>query len=117
MGGLFDGTSLERPVTCEVCGQVLAACVCPRGADGGVVLPRDQAARVRRERRRGKWVTVISGLDPVGTDLKGLAKELRAMLGAGGTVAGGEVEIQGDHKERILGELRARGYPAKGAGG
>jgi translation initiation factor 1 len=71
---------------------------------------------VRREKRRGKWVTVISGLDP-GSDLKGLVKELRAMLGAGGTVAGGEVEIQGDHKEKIVEVLKARGYPAKGAGG
>jgi translation initiation factor 1 len=71
---------------------------------------------VRREKRRGKWVTVIAGLDP-GSDLKGLAKELRAMLGAGGTVAEGEVEIQGDHKERIVELLKSRGYPAKGAGG
>lgn len=116
--GLFDGTSLERPVTCEVCGKALDACACPRGADGRVVRPVDQQVRVRREKRRGKWTTVIAGLDPVATDLKLLLKELRSSLGAGGSVnAESEVEVQGDHKDRIIALLRERGYAAKGSGG
>ena len=66
MSGLFDGTPLERPVNCEVCQRPLAQCGCPRGESGVVLLPKDQAARVGREKRRKcKTVTVITGLDHV----------------------------------------------------
>jgi translation initiation factor 1 len=117
MAGLFDGTSLQRPVTCERCGKALLACVCPRGRDGKVLLPKDQQARVRREQRRGKMVTVIFGLDARASDLQGLLKQLKTGLGAGGTVADGEIEVQGDHRERVVEVLRKMGYPAKAAGG
>jgi translation initiation factor 1 len=117
MSGLFDGTPLERPVTCERCAQPRAACRCPRNAAGEITLPADQPARVRREKRGGKLVTVVSGLDPVATDLAALVKELRAALGAGGTVKGDTVEIQGDHREALVARLRELGYPAKVAGG
>lgn len=115
--GLFDGTPLEQAVTCEQCGQTLDACACPRGADGSVVLPRDQQVRVHREKRRGKWTTVINGLDPVATDLKGLAKELRSSLGAGGTVTDETIEVQGDHRDTVVALLKDRGYAVKAAGG
>lgn len=117
MAGLFDGTSLQRPVTCERCGKALLACVCPRGADGKVLLPKDQPARVRREKRRGKDVTVIAGLDPKASDLAGLLKQLKTTLGAGGTVADGEIEVQGDHRDKVVAWLVKMGYPAKSAGG
>lgn len=117
MSGLFAGTSLERPVTCERCGKALLACTCPRGADGKILLPKDQAPRVRREKRRGKMVTVIAGLDPKATDLAALLKQLKTTLGAGGTVAEGEVEVQGDHKEKVIAVLVKMGYPARSSGG
>jgi translation initiation factor 1 len=117
MAGLFDGTSLQRPVTCERCGKALLACICPRGADGKVLLPKDQPARVRREQRRGKVVTVIAGLDPKASDLAGLLKQLKTTLGAGGTVADGEIEVQGDHRDKVVAWLIKKGYPAKSAGG
>ena len=66
MSGLFDGTPLERRVTCEVCKRPVAQCACPRSESGEVLLPKNQAARVGREKRRkGKTVTVITGLDQV----------------------------------------------------
>jgi translation initiation factor 1 len=118
MPGLFAGTPLERPVTCEVCGKVLADCRCPRSSDGKVMLPRDQPARVRRERRAGgKWVTVVDGLDANATDLSGLLKKLKAACAAGGGVTGTGVEVQGDHRERVVELLKEMGYPAKTAGG
>lgn len=115
--GLFDGTSLEQPVTCEACGLALDECKCPRNADGDVCRPADQQARVQREKRRGKWVTVISGLDPSATDLKALAKQFKSTCSAGGTATATTVEIQGDHRDRIVQLLRDMGYPAKAAGG
>jgi translation initiation factor 1 len=117
MPGLFAGTPLERPVTCERCEKPLPECHCPRDAAGHIVLPRDQQARVRREKRAGKVVTVIAGLDPVASDLPALLKSLKSTLAAGGTLAGGEVELQGDHRDRIVAMLREMGYPAKSAGG
>jgi translation initiation factor 1 len=117
MAGLFDGTSLERPVTCEVCGKALTVCGCPRDASGQVCRPKDQQARVRREKVRGKWTTVITGLDPAATDLKALAKEMRSLCAAGATATDDGVQIQGDHRDRIVEKLKAMGYPAKAAGG
>ncbi|MFW6061103.1 MAG: translation initiation factor [Phycisphaeraceae bacterium] len=115
--GLFDGTPLQRPVTCAVCGQAMAACACPRGADGEVTLPRDQPARVQRERRRGKWVTVVSGLDPVASDLPAMLQQFKQRCSAGGGLRDDGFELQGDHRELLVEQLRQMGYPARPAGG
>jgi translation initiation factor 1 len=115
--GLFDGTPLQRPVTCATCGLALDECKCPRNAAGEVTLPRDQPARVQREKRRGKWVTVVTGLDPVATDLPALLKHYRQQYSAGGSLRPDGFEIQGDHRDRLINDLRQTGYPAKPAGG
>lgn len=115
--GLFDGTSLERPVTCESCGRTLDACACPRDAGGRVTPPRDQPARVQREKRRGKWTTVVSGLDPAASDLPGLLKRFKQACSAGGGLRDDGFELQGDHRDRLVDELKQLGYPAKPAGG
>ena len=82
MPGLFDGTPLERPVTCEACEQPLSECACPRNESGAVLLPKDQPARVSREKRRkGKTVTVITGIDPVASNLQGILTELKSGCG------------------------------------
>lgn len=115
MGGLFDGTPLERAVTCEVCGVSLGACACPRDADGSLRLARDQSPRVRREKRRGKWATVVAGLHA--DDAKTLLKDLKVKLGTGGGVTEGELIFQGDHREKVVAMLLEMGYRAKAAGG
>jgi translation initiation factor 1 len=117
MPGLFDGTPLERPVTCEQCEQPLEACRCPRNAAGELTPPADQAVRVRREKRRGKAVTVVAGLDPVATDLPALLREFKSGFGVGGTVKDGQIELQGDQRDAVIARLRERGFPAKAAGG
>jgi translation initiation factor 1 len=118
MSGLFDGTQFERAVTCEVCSEPLDRCACPRSQSGGVLLPKDQPARVSREKRRGgKSVTVITGLDPVASNLNALLTRLKSVCAAGGAIKDGKIEIQGDHRERVLSILRELGYPAKLSGG
>lgn len=118
MAGLFDGTPLERPVTCELCEQPLDPCACPRNAAGAIVRPKDQPARVGREKRRkGETVTVVSGLDPVASDLGSLLAKLKSACAAGGTINDGRIEVQGDHREKILAILQDLGYPAKLTGG
>jgi len=116
--GLFDGTPLERPVTCPNCEKALDQCACPRDATGALKPPSRQQARVSREKRGGgKIVTIVTGLDPVATDLATLLKLLKKRCATGGTVAEAGIEIQGDHREVVLQLLIARGYPAKISGG
>ncbi len=115
--GLFDGTSLERPVTCEACGEPTAECHCPRSGDGSVCLPGDQAVRVRREKRRGKWVTVAAGFDPVASDTTRLLKQAKARYAAGGGTSDDGFELQGDRRDALVEWLRELGYDAKPAGG
>jgi translation initiation factor 1 len=123
MAGLFAGTSLERPVTCERCGRPHTECACPRDRKSGKVLdPRTQPIRIRREKRAGKVVTVIAGFTPRSDrtdDLPALLKQLRTTLGAGGTVAADStaIEVQGDHRERVMEVLKGLGYSPKFAGG
>lgn len=117
MGGLFAGTPLERPVTCERCAKPLDDCACPRNARGDVTPPSAQDARVRREKRRGKPVTVVTGLDPNATDLKAMLKTLKSQRGVGGTATPDGFELQGDHRDSIVQHLKSLGYPAKPSGG
>jgi len=79
------------------------------------------AARVRVGRevagRGGKGVTVITGLPLAGDALEDLATRLKKLCGAGGAVKDGTVEIQGDHRDRLVAELQKLGYEAKRSGG
>ncbi|MBX3386986.1 MAG: hypothetical protein KF768_10475 [Phycisphaeraceae bacterium] len=123
MSGLFHGTPLQRPVTCEVCGKPLPSanapdvCACPRNAAGQVILPQHQSPRVRREKRRGKACCVIAGLDPTPSNLAAMLKSLRTSLGTGGGIDDDEIVIQGDHRDAIVTKLCALGYKAKASGG
>jgi translation initiation factor 1 len=78
-------------------------------------------ARVRVGRevagRGGKGVSVISGLPLAAADLEALASRLKRLCGAGGAVRDGVIEIQGDHRDRLVAELRLLGYDAKRSGG
>jgi translation initiation factor 1 len=80
-------------------------------------LPNDGVVRVFRDKtgRRGKTVTVVRGLPHA--DLATVAAELKKLCGAGGAVKDGAVEIQGDHREKVVARLLAQGYRAKPAGG
>jgi translation initiation factor 1 len=75
--------------------------------------------RVSRETqgRKGKGVTVITGLGLLPPQLETLATELKKRCGSGGTVEADRIEIQGDHRDTIVAELTRRGFKAKRAGG
>src|SRR5688572_25365011 len=64
---------------------------------------QQQTAQIARDRKRraGKTVTVISGLRHDPATLEKLLKTLKHLCGAGGAVKDGELEIQGDHRERV----------------
>ena len=81
--------------------------------------PADGIVRVGRETRgrKGKGVTILTGLPVSGAELEALARELKALCGAGGTVRDGVVEIQGDHRDRLVRALEERGWRVKRSGG
>ena len=102
MAGLFDGTPLEQPVTPE-----------PKPAP---------SPRVRREKRRGKWCTVVAELGLPKDDAQALLKQLRTGLGTGGGLGDAkdgavELVLQGDHRDAVVRRLVDMGYKAKAAGG
>jgi translation initiation factor 1 len=81
--------------------------------------PDDGVVRISREKggRGGKTVTVVRGLPERGAALDARLSELKRLCGAGGTLRDGNVEVQGDHRERIAERLRGLGYKVKLAGG
>lgn len=107
--------STESGRTCPDCGQPAAACRCePAGPPAG-----DGIVRVSRETkgRKGKGVTLITGLPLAEKELKALAKQLKARCGTGGTVKDFVIEIQGDQRDTLVPELEKLGYSVKRAGG
>jgi predicted translation initiation factor SUI1 len=70
----------------------------PRKETGGA----PPAAKVRMEKRLGKAVTVVFGLESYGeARLSAIAKELKTKFGTGGTVKNGAIELQGDRVEAV----------------
>ncbi|HWP10974.1 MAG TPA: translation initiation factor Sui1 [Ramlibacter sp.] len=111
--GLVYSTDAGR--MCPACRRPIAQCVCsrarPPAASDGIV-------RVSRETkgRGGKAVTLAKGLQLDAAALAALGRELRAACGCGGTVKDGVIEVQGDHCDRVIEMLKARGHTVKRAG-
>jgi translation initiation factor 1 len=53
----------------------------------------------------------------LGEELENVATCLKKLCGAGGAVKDGTIEIQGDHRDRLVAELVKMGYEAKRSGG
>ncbi|HTX18616.1 MAG TPA: translation initiation factor [Bacteroidota bacterium] len=64
--------------------------------------------------RKGKIVTLISGLHHNPTTLQDLARELKQHCGAGGSVKNGTIEIQGDQRSRVAKRMGELGYRVTG---
>ena len=101
----------------------------PEPAPREVQLPANPAAALGMQKgkpvrvwlekngRGGKIVCVIKGVVSPPSGKKALLKELKHKLGTGGAVKGDDIEIQGDHRDKIVPMLRELGYEAKAAGG
>ncbi len=112
---LFEGTQFDTgPPRCDKCNELEDKCTCePEPAPR--IPPEKQTAKISIEKRkRGKKVTVIRGLPEEGNDLPGLLKDLKNFCGAGGTLDGEELEIQGEQKDRVRERLQAIGFRVKG---
>jgi translation initiation factor 1 len=108
---------------CKRCGAWPCRCEPARSLP-----PAEQPPRVRREKggRGGKTVTVAGPLVLARPEAEALLAAWKKMCGGGGALKAGrtpggdpafELEIQGDHADRLTSELTKAGYKAKRAGG
>jgi translation initiation factor 1 len=113
---LFAGTQFDRPPVCERCGRLETDCDClPVPAPKNLIPAGKQTARLSVEKRRkGKVVTLIQGLPAIGNELPSLLARFKSACGAGGTLDGETLEIQGDHRDRLRELLEAAGYRVRG---
>lgn len=108
--------STEFGKMCPGCNKPVAKCTCQQkqrvpAGDGIVRLIRETKGR------KGKGVTLITGLPLAEEGLKKLAKSLKQKCGSGGSLKNGVIEIQGDHRDMLESELGSLGYKVKRAGG
>lgn len=118
-GGLVYSTGQGR--ICSGCGWPADRCACSHSLNNAAgATPRgDGVVRVSRQTkgRKGKGVTVITGVPLPPSELSALATELKKKCGSGGTLRDGVIEIQGDHRDALVGLLQARGWAVKLSGG
>ena len=80
--------------------------------------PAQQDLRIWLDRKGGgKVATIVKGFIGTNADMEALGKQLKALCGSGGTVKDQEVQIQGDHRDKVINWLVGKGYKAKKAGG
>lgn len=104
--------STEHGSICPVCTKPADRCSCGKK---GTARKTDGIVRVGRETkgRKGKGVTIVKGLPLDEEKLLNLAKQFKQHCSSGGTVKDGAVEIQGDHRDTLVQELKKLGYTVK----
>ena len=114
-GKLVYSTDAGR--ICLLCGKPKTLCSCKSPSKS--FTSGDGIVRLGRERkgRKGKGVTLISGLELSEADMVTLAKKLKSGCGVGGTVKSGVIELQMTDREKIKLLLEADGFTVKIAGG
>ncbi len=79
----------------------------------------DGIVRLKRETkgRKGKGVTLVTGICAPNDELKKIAKTLKQQCGVGGAVKDGVIEIQTDDRDKLKAVLEKLGHTVKLAGG
>lgn len=119
------------PIPCPQCGKFPPPdCGCPPLPDRPVPAPeatpaaapapklRAEVIKLRREKRGGgREVTILEGFFTGSADVERLGRDLKRRCGTGGSVKGGVIELQGDHRDEAAAFLLERGFRSKRAGG
>ncbi len=92
------------PEVCPNCGLPKEICVCE------TIAIEEQKIRVATVNKRyGKTVPIIRGLSK-DVDSKNILKEMKTRLACGGTIKDNEIELQGNHRERVMQILMKLGF-------
>ncbi|MDD5668564.1 MAG: hypothetical protein PHE58_00835 [Candidatus Omnitrophica bacterium] len=94
--------STDMGAVCPGCNKPEKNCVC-RQIKKAAVPETDGVVRIRyvTKGRKGKGVTLITGLLLSENDLEELSRQLKRHLSTGGTVKDHAIELQGDHREKV----------------
>ena len=81
--------------------------------------PNQHSLKIQASRKGkgGKTVSIVSGFQVSPETLQSLTKQLKNQCGTGGTMRDNEIEIQGDHRQKLFEILTKLGYKAKLSGG
>ena len=114
--------SSEQGRLCPHCGATSGRCRCAKRGQKKTPpasAQPDGIVRVSRTRRgrKGKTVTLVTGVPASPDDLRELASELKKRCGTGGAIKDGVIEIQGDQRETLVSALQERGFQVKVSGG
>ncbi len=101
---------------CPACNKPIAECICKQQES---IPDGDGIVRVKRETkgRKGKGVTLITGVPLPHKELKEMGKKLKKLCGTGGSVKDEVIEIQGDKRDLLIEELKKQGWTVKRSGG
>ncbi len=91
---------------CKICGLPKELCICE-----GIAKEQQRINIYTQERKFGKKVVIIEGLDSKALNLKDLLKKLKSKLACGGTIKNNIIELQGGNKERVKEALVELGFP------
>jgi len=81
---------------CDTCGLPKDLCVCES------IAKERQRVVVKVEKRKFKKnYSVIEGIDEKEINIKDLIRTLKNKLACGGTIKGGKIELQGNHKNKV----------------
>jgi translation initiation factor 1 len=90
---------------CSVCGLPEELCMCEE------IAREQQQITIRSDKRRyGKIVTVVTGINTSDINVEELARTLKTKCAAGGTIKGGNIELQGDHIKKVQKVLAEMGF-------
>ena len=91
---------------CTKCGLAQELCVCE------TIAKEAQKIKVFLvQKRYGKNMTIIKGIDTSKSDIRDVMKKLKSKLACGGTYKNNEIELQGDHRQRVKEILVKEGFP------
>ena len=90
---------------CSVCGLPSELCMCEE-----IAREQQQMVLYSDKRRYGKIMTVVRGVDSGDIDIDELGKKLKTVCAPGGTVKGGNIELQGEHKKKVKKVLEKMGF-------
>jgi translation initiation factor 1 len=99
---------------CAACGWPENDCKCSSRVEEKIPSKVVVKLRIETKGRGGKTVTVLDGLPRNSDFLEGLGKELKKLLGTGGTAGETLIELQGDHRAAIRRILSERNFLVKG---
>jgi len=93
---------------CPKCGLPKEICVCE-----DIAKEQQKISITLDERRYGKKMTILDGIDANEVDIDSLISKLKSKCACGGTIKNGKIELQGDHRSKCKETLEKMGFIAE----